>query len=120
MKPTCFLDDITTKNVIINNGVLSGIVDVDSLAFGDSLLTVALTKVSLLSSGYDTEYTDYWTERLDLDTKQKKALDLYSAIFCLDFLSEEGQVFNKKKSTNVNSKRVNVLINLLNKILISI
>lgn len=40
VKPTPFLDDTTTKNVIINDGKLSGIVDVDYVNFGDHLLTL--------------------------------------------------------------------------------
>jgi aminoglycoside phosphotransferase (APT) family kinase protein len=37
VKPVCFLHDTTTKNVIVDHGELSGIVDVDSVCFGDPL-----------------------------------------------------------------------------------
>lgn len=36
--PTPFLDDTTTKNVIISEGRLSGIVDIDVICFGDPLM----------------------------------------------------------------------------------
>ena len=57
VRPRVFFHDITTKNVIINDrGELSGIVDLDSMAFGDPLLTVALTRTSLLSRGERPDY----------------------------------------------------------------
>ena len=34
IRPTPFLDDTTTKNVIVHEGKLSGIVDVDWICFG--------------------------------------------------------------------------------------
>lgn len=54
--PTPFLDDTTTKNVLITAGRLSGIVDVDYLCFGDPVLTVALTRMSLLSRAWEIDY----------------------------------------------------------------
>lgn len=113
VKPNCFLDDTTTKNVIINEGKLSGIVDVDMVAFGDSLFTLALTAVALLSGGFDTDYTDFWEEQLNLNSEQKRALALYTALFGVDFLSEEGHAFNKEKPETVNRARVQRLENIV-------
>lgn len=42
-----FLDDLTTKNVLVENGVLSGIIDVDFVCYGDPLLAVGATMASL-------------------------------------------------------------------------
>ncbi len=117
VRPTCFLDDTTTKNVVINNGELSGIVDIDSVAFGDPLLTVGLTRMALLSSGYDTEYIDYWVENLHLSTDQKKALDVYTAIFCVNFMSEMGHSFNKGEASPVNQQDIDKLTSILNKLI---
>jgi aminoglycoside phosphotransferase (APT) family kinase protein len=92
--PTPFLDDTTTKNVIVEQGSLTGIVDVDCLCFGDPLLPISLTRTSLLCSGYDTQYTDYWLDLLDPSEEQRAAVRFYTALFCVDFLSEIGQTFN--------------------------
>ena len=54
--PVPFLHDITTKNVIVHEGRLSGIVDVDDLCFGDPLLLVALIRMALLAHGLDPFY----------------------------------------------------------------
>jgi len=114
VKPTCFLDDTTTKNVIIDNGTLSGIVDLDTVAYGDPLLTLALTRTSLLNSGYDTEYTDYWAELRALSSDQQKALDLYTAMFCVDFLAEKGHAFNKEQAAPVEQREIDHLVGVFN------
>src|SRR5262249_24774575 len=49
VEPHPFLDDLTTKNVLIHQGRLSGVVDTDCVCFGDPLFTVALTWMALLS-----------------------------------------------------------------------
>lgn len=93
--PTCFLDDTTTKNVIVHAGRLSGIVDVDTVCYGDPLLTPALTRTALLAHDLDTDYIDCWRAALAVTDEETARLDLYTAICCLGFLSEVGQRFNK-------------------------
>lgn len=46
--PTCFLDDLTTKNVIVDRGVLRGVVDFDVVCHGDPMYWLALTRVAIL------------------------------------------------------------------------
>lgn len=60
LPPTCFLDDTTTKNVIIQDGRLTGIVDVDCVCFGDPVRTPALTRMALLAQGHEADYVEYW------------------------------------------------------------
>lgn len=96
VQPRAFFHDITTKNVIIHEGKLSGIVDVDSMAFGDPLLTVALTQVSLLSRGESTNYTDAWCEAMGKEACEERLLDAYITLFALNFLGELGQQFNRE------------------------
>jgi Ser/Thr protein kinase RdoA (MazF antagonist) len=101
VEPTPFLDDITTKNVLIHDGALSGIVDTDYVCFGDPLFTLALTTMALLAAGHDTLYTDAWRAVLDLRPEQVRALDVYTAVFCVNFLSELGQRFNRDEPAPV-------------------
>ena len=58
--PTPFLHDITTKNVIVADGKLSGIVDVDDLCFGDPLYLLGLINMALLAHEFDSDYLDFW------------------------------------------------------------
>jgi aminoglycoside phosphotransferase len=117
VKPTCFLDDITTKNVIVQDGKLSGIVDVDCVCFGDHLFTIALTRMSLLNTGFDLDYTDYWGDAASLSEEQREVLQFYTALFCVDFMSELGQVFNKDKPPLVKAEDAQRLSGILDTLL---
>ncbi len=115
--PRAFLDDTTTKNVLIHDGRLSGIVDVDVVCFGDPLLTPALTQMALLSRGYDTAYIRYWSEELGLRAEQERLLALYTALCCVGFLSELGQRFNKDVAPPVEEETVRRLLGILDELL---
>jgi len=93
-----FLHDITTKNVIIHEGRLSGIVDVDDLCYGDPLLLVALIRMALLAHGRDQAYVEDWIDILRPDAEQSAALDFYTLQFCVDFMAELGQRFNRSEA----------------------
>lgn len=56
IKPIAYLDDISSKNLLINNGKISGIIDIDWMGIGDKLTYVALTNMALLNMEYDTNY----------------------------------------------------------------
>ena len=100
VQPTPFLHDTTTKNVIVDNGKLSGIVDVDSLCFGDPLLVPALTNMALLASNQATDYVDYWLSHLALDSMQRRVFAFYTVQYCVDFMGSVGQVFNGNNMDN--------------------
>ena len=115
--PTPFLDDTTTQNLLVARGELSGIVDVDWLCFGDPLLTPALTRMALRSQGFATDYTDYWCAALEMNDMRERVLTLYTALFCVNFMSELGQRFNKDVATPVDPAKVAVLSALLDELL---
>jgi aminoglycoside phosphotransferase len=93
--PRPFLDDVTTKNVLVHGRRFSGIVDVDWICVGDPLFTVALTRAAILSSGHVPDYTDHWCSLLGVTQEQRVAVRFYTALFCLDFMGEIGQIFNR-------------------------
>lgn len=99
VRPTPFLDDATTKNVLVHHGALSGIVDVDWLCFGDPLLTIGLTRASLRSAQRDSFYTDHWMALTQPSSERLAALRFYTALFYLDFMSELGLRFNRDTPT---------------------
>ncbi len=104
VRPRAFLHDITTKNVIIDDGRLSGIVDIDSMAFGDPLWTVALTRTALLSMRRPTDYIEAWCEAMDPGSAPAHRLDLYTALHCVAFLGEIGQAFNRAEPEPVDEE----------------
>jgi len=71
IRPMPFLDDTTTKNVLVDNGRLAGVVDVDQVCFGDPLLTIGLTEIALLANGYDLDYSGHWMSILGLTNHQR-------------------------------------------------
>lgn len=90
---TPFLHDTTTKNVIVTeDGTFSGIVDVDDLCFGDPRYVVALTLAALTAFGGPVAYAHTWMRLAGF--RDDRLFRLYVALCLLDFLSEEGQVFN--------------------------
>jgi aminoglycoside phosphotransferase (APT) family kinase protein len=109
VRPRAFLDDTTTKNVIVHAGRLSGIVDVDVVAYGDPLFPLALTRCALLSQGDSLDYAEYWREALALDRDRERALRLYTALFCVDLLSEIGGRFNRAEPIAFEAGRVDRL-----------
>jgi hypothetical protein len=79
---------------------------VDWVCFGDPLFTVALTRTALLSMGESLDYTDYWCELLELTPEQHEVIQFYTALFCVDFMSELGQRFNKASDPALSADRL--------------
>lgn len=109
IEPIPFLDDLSSKNVLIYGGKLSGIIDIDWMCFGDKLYYVALTNMALISLGYDRKYVNYIMTEMNSSQLERKILKLYTLVFCLDFMSEKGMQFKDKviKVSNEQIKRLN-------------
>jgi aminoglycoside phosphotransferase (APT) family kinase protein len=105
VRPVPFLDDTTTKNVLVEQGRLTGVVDVDQLCFGDPLLTVGLTQTALLANGLDVDYVQHWMNLLRLNKQLRQVVDAYSLLFCVDFMSELGQRFNKENQPEIDAEK---------------
>ena len=97
VKPAAYLDDISTKNLLIDNGHISGIVDIDEIAFGDKLTYIALMRTALLNMGYDDLICDDILCEMNADAVQRKAELFYCLMYCVDFMGERGMTFNGKK-----------------------
>ncbi len=117
VEPTAFLHDATTKNVIVDNGSVVGLVDVDLMAFGDPLWAVALTRMSLLSAGYATTYADEQIHAIDSRSDANERVNLYSALHCLSFLGELGQRFNQNTAPVINDEHQRHLERTLSRLL---
>jgi len=117
VEPIPFMDDITTKNVLVHRRKFSGIVDVDEICYGDPLWTIGITQMALLKQRQNLDYTNAWIGCLNLSATQKRALTLYTAMFCVIFLSELGQTFNKPKAVAADTMEIQYLLNSLNELL---
>ena len=103
--PRAFLDDTTTKNVLVHGGRLSGIVDVDCVCYGDPLFPLALTRTALLDQEKSTDYVDAWCDLLQLGGEERARVSLYTALFCLDFMGEVGHRFNRDAAIGADLRR---------------
>lgn len=112
IRPEPFLDDATTKNVLIHEGKLSGIIDLDWITFGDQVYFLGLTTMALLSMQADLDYAEYLKEEMNLNPSQEKALQLYVLIFCSIFMSERGSRFNQDEPVPVSEQEKNLLIKI--------
>jgi aminoglycoside phosphotransferase (APT) family kinase protein len=89
VEPLPFLDDLTTKNVLIENGQLRGVVDFDWICYGDRRHWLGLTRMAVASdSPPESEFYVEELCRLCAVTPHDRAvIALYSAMFGLDFLA---------------------------------
>lgn len=97
VQPTVYLDDISSKNLLIHDGRISGIIDIDWIGMGDKLTYVALTNMALLNMEYDTDYVRYILEEMRLNDVEKKAFLFYTLMYCVDFMGERGTQFLDKR-----------------------
>lgn len=108
IKPVPYLDDISSKNILIEDKMISGIIDIDWMGLGDKLTFAALTNMAFLDLGYDTDYVKYILEEMQVDGAEKKAFLFYTLMYCVDFMGERGMRF-MDKTIEVNGEIVNRL-----------
>lgn len=108
IKPVAYLDDISSKNLIIHDGHISGVIDVDWIGIGDQLTYVALTNMALLNLGYCTDYVAYILDEMQVTCEQRRAFLFYTLMYCVDFMGERGTTF-LDKTIAVNSQIIEQL-----------
>jgi aminoglycoside phosphotransferase len=88
IEPICFLDDLTTKNVIVHDGVLQGVVDFDVVCYGDPMYWLALAQVAILSDVGEAGqfYVDELIRLWAPSAFEMANLALYSALHAAEFL----------------------------------
>jgi len=94
VSPTCFLDDLTTKNVIVDAGELTGFVDFDCVCYGDPLLHLGLTQTAVTSDADERSlhYVHALFELASLTAGERRIVDLYSALFGVEFLRDRPEL----------------------------
>ncbi len=94
VSPTCFLDDLTIKNVITQRGELRGLIDFDTVCYGDPLWTLGLTAAAIVFD-VGPEHLDYVGElcrAYSLADTERRVVSLYAALFALTFLARGNRV----------------------------
>ena len=117
IQPIAYLDDVSTKNLLIHKGHISGIVDIDWMGVGDKLTYVALTYMALLNMECDTDYVTYILEEMKLSAIEEKAFLFYTIMYCVDFMGERGMQFMDKR-IEVNEKIIDRLNTLYDELIL--
>ena len=88
--PICFLDDITTKNVIAQDGELQGLVDFDAVCYGDPLFWLGLTATVVVCDVGTRElfYADELCRLMGLTDDERQVFALYAAWISLGFVQK--------------------------------
>jgi aminoglycoside phosphotransferase (APT) family kinase protein len=86
--PVCFLEDLTTKNVLLRDGELTGLIDFDCVCFGDPLWQVGLAAGCIVNDvGVDgLFYVEELCRYGRLSGVQEQAVRFYSALRATEFL----------------------------------
>lgn len=109
IRPTPFLWDASERNVLVRDGKITGIVDIDDICFGDPLLVIALTSTCFELEGYDTHYTDYWADALHLDKAAQDRLNFYKLFYAVAFMRKHGiQTANDKMAMYDIERLINI------------
>lgn len=91
IEPVCFLDDLTTKNVMMKDGALAGVVDFDVVAYGDPVFHLGLVGAAVHADLTQSAhfYVDELVRLSALDEMQQRMRCLYEANFLINFLGAE-------------------------------
>jgi aminoglycoside phosphotransferase (APT) family kinase protein len=89
VQPLCFLDDLNTKNILIENGDLRGLIDLDFVCYGDPLLAVGTTLACIVADarGAGTFYGEELIRLWNPDADERRAIFFYAALWAVGCLS---------------------------------
>lgn len=106
VKSTLYFDDMSSKNILINDGKFAGIVDLDDVMYGDPLETVGSIKASWYGTHYGEVYTKAVEDELNLTEEQRKMVTVYALFNRILWLSEKGIKFNENTTTEIDQQAV--------------
>jgi len=104
--PITYFGDMCSKNVMIQNGVLKGLVDLDGLTQGDPLEAIGRIKLSWYGTSYGKLYTDTVMNALHLENDARKRVTVYALINQISWMCENGIQFNLNTNTKVNKMKM--------------
>lgn len=89
VKPVCFLEDLTTKNVLLERGELQGIIDFDCVCFGDPIWMIGVAAGCIVADigPQGLFYTEELCRCWELTEEKRQIVTYYSAQQALWFLT---------------------------------
>lgn len=102
VKSEVYFDDISSKNVMINDGMFSGLVDLDCLAEGDYLEAIGRIKACWPETHNGEIYTQAVMDELGLNDEQRKMVGVYALLNRIYWTCENGIQMNQNTKPVVN------------------
>ena len=96
-----YFDDLSAKNVMIDNGRFVGLVDLDNVAYGDPLEAVGRIEGSWFGTSYGRFYTDEIEKALGLTTRQRRIVTMYAITNYIFWLAMKGVRYNSITSLEI-------------------
>lgn len=106
VKSKAYFDDIATKNVLIEEGRFSGLVDIDGVHYGDFLEAVGRIKADFIDKKNGEFYIDQVEKWLGLNESEKKIVNVYALLNRIFWSTGNGIQFNQNSTGVVNKKRM--------------
>lgn len=90
VNPVCFLEDLTTKNVLLQHGELQGLIDFDCVCFGDPLWMIGLAAGCIVNDIGRRElfYIEELCRCWRLNEEQQGVVAYYAAQRATEFLED--------------------------------
>lgn len=105
VRPYTYFGDISSKNVMIDEGRFAGLVDLDGLGQGDPLEAVGRIKASWYGTRHGEVYSNAVMDSLGLPDAQRKAVTMYALLNRALWTLENGIRFNQNTSAKVDRER---------------
>lgn len=105
IKPTTYYGDICSKNIMIQNGVFNGLVDLDGLTQGDPLEAIGRIKLSWYGTRYGEFYSNAIMDALELNLEQRKLVTMYALLNKISWTCENGIQFNQNTKAEVDQEK---------------
>ena len=105
VKPITYFGDICAKNVMIDEGKFSGLVDLDSLAQGDHLEAIGRIKASWYGTHYGRVYTEAVMNEQELNAGQRELVTMYALLNRTYWTMENGIEFNQNTKAEVDREK---------------
>lgn len=105
VQPTTYYGDICSKNIMVENGRFSGLVDLDGLTQGDFLEAIGRIKTSWHGTPYGETYTKAVMDALDLNSDQREMATVYALLNRISWTCENGIQFNQNTTPIVDAEK---------------
>jgi aminoglycoside phosphotransferase (APT) family kinase protein len=108
VRPVTYFGDICAKNVLIHEGRFAGLVDLDSLAQGDSIEAIGRIKASWYGTRYGQIYAEAVLDAQKIPRERRKLVTMYALLNRTYWTLENGVQFNQNTGTEVDRERERV------------